>query len=105
MWLADLIFARVEFNFYHRVLAPIAGTLFFAVGAVVLFVVSAGHWRVRRWPSFGTRGNAPLEPTKLREGRVTYFCADVALFLGLGCVLVSLLATGLYFVVIGTDTP
>lgn len=71
-------------------LVPVVGTLFFLLGAPTLFLVSGGRWRVRRWPRFPW-AERKLEPFRERVGSVTYFCADVAMFTGLGMFVVGLL--------------
>ena len=77
--------------------APIFGTLCFLVGAATLFIVSFGRWRVRTWPQFTDRPARKLEPTRQRIGNYTYFAADAALYIGLGCLVVLLLVLVAYF--------
>lgn len=72
-------------------LVPVFGTFFFLLGAPALFLVSAGRWRVRRWPRFSSAVRR-LEPFQERVGGVTYICADVAVFTGLGLFIAGLLA-------------
>ena len=67
---------------WHRVVAPLFGTVCFVIGASALFLVSLGRWRVRRWPTFSQNRGQRLEPWKTRVGAITYFCADAALFVG-----------------------
>ena len=71
-------------------LVPVVGTFFFLLGVPILFVASAGRWRVRRWPRFCREDRNP-EPFRQRVGNATYFCADVAMFTGLGAFIVGLL--------------
>lgn len=60
----------------------IFGTLCFLLGSGFLFLVSFGRWRVRHWPTYSEDRRMPLEPTRVRVGRKSYFCADVAMFIG-----------------------
>ncbi len=68
--------------FYRYVLAPTFGTSCFLVGAVGLFVISLGRWRVRSWPRFDTESDRRLEPSRAKVGSLTYFCADAAMLAG-----------------------
>jgi hypothetical protein len=81
----------------YYILAPIFGTVCFMVGAAVLFAVSLGRWRVRRWPRFGKLQRQDLEPFRTTIGSHTYFSADAALFLGLGIFVIAILVAALYF--------
>jgi uncharacterized membrane protein YedE/YeeE len=65
-----------------NLLAVLFGMISFMVGACFLFLISLGHWRVRRWPNFSSERSLRLEPTSIRVGRVRYLCADAALWVG-----------------------
>jgi hypothetical protein len=84
-----------DFGFYRFVLAPVFGTICFVIGAPLIFLVSAGRWRVRRWPRFFADERGRLEPSTERVGDITYVCADTAVFTGLGVVLLGLLVLAL----------
>ena len=53
-----------------------------------MYVVSFGRWRVRRWPALFESRYETLEPTRVRLGRISYICADVAVFTGFVLLLV-----------------
>ena len=87
--------ARMSFSRCYYDLSPVFGTICFAVGAALLFMVSLGSWRVRSWPRFNVRPRLRLELFLSKERGYTYFSADAALLVGFAfflCVLFAGLA-------------
>jgi len=82
---------------YRYLLAPIFGTLFFLLGTLVLFMVSLGQWRITGWPNFSEDKASYLEPWRIKIGKLTYWSADAAMFLGFAISILGLLLFAVFW--------
>jgi hypothetical protein len=65
--------------------------LCFLLGVIILFLISAGRWRVQSWPSFSEEKASYFEPWRVKIGDRIFWSADAAMFIGFGVVFMGLL--------------